>query len=227
MTKPIMIAVGATGDCWEQRFVAAIEQYLAAGYPLRYGIVNLDAHDWLRAVAPYDVILWKPHIMGVQGASHFKEKIYVLEKLLHKLVVPNYNTIWHFESKVAQSYLFDVAQVPTPATTVSFDPADALAQLKVAALPVVFKRSTGAASKYVRLIHRFPQAMSLRAKPFAANSIAKPAPAAGQNGKPHCTLLCGATFGTFWSIRGWKKSPPVTYTIKNSWPPTTPTCESP
>jgi glutathione synthase/RimK-type ligase-like ATP-grasp enzyme len=120
----------------------------------------------LEKVRSYDVVLWKPDQMGALAASHLKERIYVLEKHMGKLVVPNYNTIWHFESKIAQSYLFALEQVPTPATIASSDPEDAAEQLQESRMPLVFKRSEGAASKHVRLVRSVRGGMRLWQKAF-------------------------------------------------------------
>jgi glutathione synthase/RimK-type ligase-like ATP-grasp enzyme len=157
--KPLRIAIGADDSQWCQRFAAALDEKRQSGLPLQYEIIDLMRHDWLQAVAPYDVVLWKPVTMGVEGAAHFKEKIYVLERQLGKLVIPNYNTIWHFESKVAQSYLFEIEHIPTPATSVSFSHEDAAEQVRSAQMPLVFKQSQGAGSKNVRLVHSTREAM--------------------------------------------------------------------
>jgi glutathione synthase/RimK-type ligase-like ATP-grasp enzyme len=169
MTEPIRIAVGASDNAWDQRFAAALDEQAAQGYPLRYDVVNLDRHDWIERVRPYDVVLWKPNCMGISASAHFKERVYVLERHLGKLVVPNYKTIWHFESKAAQSFLFLLESVPTPQTTVSFDRQDALAQLRQAKMPLVFKRSEGAASEHVRLVAAPGGARRLLERAFCGN----------------------------------------------------------
>jgi hypothetical protein len=121
----------------------------------------MERHDWLEAVRPHDLILWKPYTMGVSGAAHFKEKIFLLESHLGKLVVPNYATIWHFESKIAQSHLFALEGVPTPATVATFDDEEAAALLSTCPMPVVVKRSEGASSQYVRLVRSRKEARRL------------------------------------------------------------------
>jgi glutathione synthase/RimK-type ligase-like ATP-grasp enzyme len=68
------------------------------------------------------------------------------------LVLPNYATIWHFESKIAQSYLFAQSLTNMPRTVVSFDYHDALQQIRQTSMPIVWKKSYGAGSKNVRLI---------------------------------------------------------------------------
>jgi len=153
MVKTIRVAVGITDNGWDERFVNALEDESEKGYPLSYDRINLDGSDWINKVKPFDMVIWKPDDMEALKALRFKERIYIMEKHLGKLVVPNFNTIWHFESKIAQSYLFEIEKVPTPKTTVSHDQHDAARLLQSLDLPLVFKQSEGASSKNVQLVH--------------------------------------------------------------------------
>jgi glutathione synthase/RimK-type ligase-like ATP-grasp enzyme len=165
MNKTLSIAVGVDANRWHEKFAAALDGHIEAGRSLRYEFVDMTRHDWLEAVRPFDLVLWKPHYMG-NAAANFKEKIYVLERHAGKMVVPNYDTIWHFESKIAQSYLFALEDVPTPATTVSFEYGDAMREMDLAAMPVVVKKSNGAASKYVQLVRHRRQTARLATSAF-------------------------------------------------------------
>jgi glutathione synthase/RimK-type ligase-like ATP-grasp enzyme len=151
-TPPLKIAVGRDDLGWDARFAEALDKKIAAGKPLIYSLVSLERHDWAEVARPFDLILWKPDTMGVAAASHFKEKIYFLEKYLGKEVVPNYATIWHFESKIAQSYLFDLEKVPTPRTVATFDEEELPDLLAAHPMPLVVKHSEGASSQFVRLV---------------------------------------------------------------------------
>jgi glutathione synthase/RimK-type ligase-like ATP-grasp enzyme len=139
------------GD-WDERFAEALQTHVLQGSQLQYAVVDLRAHDWIERVAPYDVVLWNPQNMGPISALQFKEKVYFLEQFLGKRVCPNYRSVWHYESKIAQSYVFAVEGVPTPATIVSFDFEDARALLEQTTYPVVAKKSFGAGSENVRLL---------------------------------------------------------------------------
>jgi glutathione synthase/RimK-type ligase-like ATP-grasp enzyme len=187
-----------------------LQDYVANGYPLEYCLVNLEAHDWLEKVQPYDLVLWKPNHMGPLAASHLKERIYVLERYLKKLVVPNYNTIWHFESKVAQSYLFALQQVPTPATVVSFDPENAAERLEQGRMPLVFKRSEGAASKHVRLVRSIRQGMRLWRKAFCGRQYRQCRAGGGPRWK---TILKIGLQRWFWEFLAhyWRDREPAGY----------------
>src|SRR4030067_141274 len=121
MTIPLRIAVGWDPAGWHEKFVEAFRAQQAKGLAFDFERVNLDVNDWIEAVAPFDLVLWNPYIMGPISVSHFKEKVYFMETFMGKIVVPNFKTIWHFESKVAQTWLFRQACGKAPKPLVSFD----------------------------------------------------------------------------------------------------------
>jgi hypothetical protein len=124
---PLRIAVCRDTGGWDERFAEALESRIDQGADVVYAMVDIGAHDWIARLDPYDVVLWNPQFMGPFAASQFKEKVYFLERFRGKRVFPNYRSAWHFESKVAQSYLLDALDVPRPRTVVSFERADAAA----------------------------------------------------------------------------------------------------
>ena len=79
--------------------------------------------------------------MGHEFAGYVKEKVFLLERTDGKVVLPNFSTVWHFESKIAQSYLFDLLNVSTPRTVVSFDYDEALELARRECFPVVQKET--------------------------------------------------------------------------------------
>jgi glutathione synthase/RimK-type ligase-like ATP-grasp enzyme len=150
--KPIKIAIGQDSLKWFEKFADAFESKKLSGLPIEYQIINVEANDWVEQLQPFDMLIWKPAYLGSEIVGLFKEKIYFIEKYLGKLVLPNFDTIWHYDSKIAQSYLLKNTDIPTPKTVVSFDYQDACEQLNCTTLPIVVKKSWGAASKNVRLI---------------------------------------------------------------------------
>lgn len=65
---------------------------------------------------------------------------------------PNWQTIWHFDDKLAQKYLLDAAGVPMPETHAFYDMDAALAYCRRAAYPVVVKLTGGICSENVRKV---------------------------------------------------------------------------
>ena len=152
MVKKLNVAIGKDWAGWHEKFAHALEYQKEQGITLSYSILNLDCVNWQELIAPYDIVIWNPSYMGIRLASHFKEKIYFMQYIQNKLVVPNFNTVWHFESKVAESYIFTHNRITTPRTIVSFDFANACHELEKTDIPTVLKKSEGAASHNVKLI---------------------------------------------------------------------------
>jgi hypothetical protein len=70
----IKVVVGTDRCSWYKGFAAALDAKIAQGEPVQYQVVNLDRHDWLDVVAPYDVVIWKPSVMGSRATGHFKRE---------------------------------------------------------------------------------------------------------------------------------------------------------
>jgi glutathione synthase/RimK-type ligase-like ATP-grasp enzyme len=152
--KPISVAIGRDVGSWHERFAEALRTRASQGLALTYDIVDLERHDWVEILEPFEVVIWQPQYMGPRSSGYLKEKIFFLEEYLHKVVVPNFHTVWHFESKIAQSWLFALLEAPVPRTVASFSYVDASAQLDESQLPLVFKKSFGASSQNVSLVAR-------------------------------------------------------------------------
>ena len=150
--KILRVAVGR-GD-WHEEFAAALDARIRQGANIEYDTVDIDAHDWQARIVPYDLVIWRGRwtFMGPSMSTHYKEKIYFLEQILGKVVMPGYASVWHFESKVAQSYLFEAMEVPTPRTVATTDYDDGQRCLAETSLPIVTKLSHGASSANVRLV---------------------------------------------------------------------------
>lgn len=141
------------GSNWTDRFAMALEserEYF--DLPVQWQIESLEGPGWVDRLRPYDAILWPPGPMGIRASSHLKEIIYFLQHQMGKLVVPNFESVWHFESKVAQSYLLRYHGISTPATDVSFSLSEARRRLESAEYPLVIKSSSGASSRGVKLV---------------------------------------------------------------------------
>jgi hypothetical protein len=144
--------VGLDRSGWHEKFLDALSRLGEGRRDLRCITVNLDRSDWLRQLDGVSMVLWKPHYMGHEFSGYFKEKVYFMERFLGLTVVPNFSTVWHFESKAAQSYLFDHVKAPTPKTVVSFDYDEASDLASRETYPVVRKLSAGAGSVNVRAV---------------------------------------------------------------------------
>ncbi|MDZ7724653.1 MAG: hypothetical protein U5R06_18060 [candidate division KSB1 bacterium] len=161
-----IIAVGKDKLNWHTRFVQALKSE-NAGFPFDYKTVNMEAPDWMQQIQDADIVLWKPHFMGVKSALFFKEKVYFMQKISGKRVLPNYESIWHFESKAAQHYLFTYYDIKTPQTRVFMDHNWTDRVMDHSEFPLVFKQSDGAAGQHVKLLQSRKNARRQLQRQFA------------------------------------------------------------
>lgn len=148
----IKIAVGIDRAGWHQKFSGALDRLSIEKPYIIPVLVDLERSDWMERIIECQAVIWNPHYMGLRLASHFKEKIYFMEKILGKIVFPNYETIWHFESKVAENHLFRHFNINTPKTYMAFNFKEAQEIIDQIQMPIVLKKSEGAGSRNVRLI---------------------------------------------------------------------------
>lgn len=132
---------------WSSKF-----EEFANKHDVEYTLIYLDQDDWIEQINNIDYLVWKPKFMGVESSSFFKEKIYFIQHILNKRVMPNYETVWHFDSKIAQSYLLKKLNIPSPKTYVSFDYNNALEIAEKVKYPVIYKKSNGAGSTGVKMV---------------------------------------------------------------------------
>lgn len=135
---------------WAQKFKKCMNEY-----ELTYESVYMDDNQWIERIEHFDIVIWKPEFMGVRSTQILKEKIYFMQYIMGKKVMPNYETIWHFDSKIAQSYFFKYKKIKTPKTFVSFDYNDVVDSSNKFDYPVVVKESNGAGSSGVRMIKSY------------------------------------------------------------------------
>lgn len=149
----IALCQGIVGSEWTDRMASALvseKQYFQQ--EISWDRVDINCDGWIEKLKGYDAVLWPPGCMGIKPASHLKEKVYFIQNHMKKLIAPNFESVWHFESKVAQSYLFNFYELPTPLTVVTFSIDDAMALLENEKYPLVFKSSSDAASRGVSLV---------------------------------------------------------------------------
>jgi len=83
-----------------------------------------------------------------------------------KKVMPNLNSCWHFDDKVAQKYLLEAIGAPLIKSYVFYSKKEALDWINKTEFPKVFKLKGGAGSANVKLIHSKSKAKQLVRKSF-------------------------------------------------------------
>lgn len=112
-----------------------------------------------------DALLWHVDNLSHEDQLFAKYLIQALENRKIKLF-PDYNTLWHFDDKVAQKYLLESIHAPFIQTDVFYDQKTALQWIAKETFPKVFKLRKGGASVNVFLAKNKSHAKRLIKKAF-------------------------------------------------------------
>lgn len=126
-----------------------------AGHEVRE--VNVYRYDILNQLKGCHGFMWR-HAHLPQMRQVAKRLLPVIEYELGLSIYPNQSTCWHYDDKIAQSYLFEAAGIPAPITWVWFERNAALSWARDATYPLVLKLWAGAGSVNVKLLHCFEEA---------------------------------------------------------------------
>lgn len=122
---------GPNGDRSSPRWA---ELLLRADHEVRW--VDVYKADILEQLAGCDGFMWRhAHHSGMWHIA--RRLLPVLERELKLAVYPDQTTCWHYDDKIAQTYLFQALGVPTPRNWVWFDRDAAHAWAQEAEYPMV------------------------------------------------------------------------------------------
>ena len=130
-----------------------------------YKLVNCFDSDIMQQLEDCDALMWHFNHKGARE-SKFAKQLLMAVQHTGKRVFPNYNTMWHFDDKVAQKYLLEGINAPLAPAYVFYSKKEAIAWAEQTDFPKVFKLRNGAGSDNVKLVTSVAQAKRLINKSF-------------------------------------------------------------
>jgi glutathione synthase/RimK-type ligase-like ATP-grasp enzyme len=124
---------------------------VASHHGVKTRLVNAYSQAFLNEIRDYDAFMWR---FGYSALPRVfaKRLLIAIEHGLRIPVFPSWQSMWHFEDKVAQHYLLQAARIPEPETWVFWNSAHAEEFCSSAKYPLVFKLSYGFRSSSVRML---------------------------------------------------------------------------
>jgi glutathione synthase/RimK-type ligase-like ATP-grasp enzyme len=130
-----------------------------------YKLVDCYRNDIIDQLADCDALMWHYSHKSPKATKFAKQLLYSLEAS-GKQVFPNFQSVWHFDDKVGQKYLFEACDIPHAPAHAFYSKREALAWAKETTYPTVFKLRNGSASDNVKLVKTQRHAKRLIRKAF-------------------------------------------------------------
>ncbi len=132
---------------------------------IRYKLVNCYDTDILEQLSDCDALMWHFNHKGSKDSKFAKQLLFAVQAS-GRVIFPDYNTVWHFDDKVAQKYLLEAIGAPLAQSYVFYSKKEAMIWAGQTDYPKVFKLRNGAGSDNVRLVKSRSGANRLIRKAF-------------------------------------------------------------
>lgn len=132
---------------------------------ISYKIIDIYSTDAISQIKGCDVFMWHHNQVNPMDLL-FAKQILAAVEASGMIVWPESASGWHFDDKVAESYLFDALNLPMVPYYIFYDKHKALDWAKTASFPKVFKLRGGAGSMNVMLAHNVSEAQKFIRQAF-------------------------------------------------------------
>lgn len=133
-----------------------------------YVILDLLSNTWIDDIknSHVDGILVREKANIAEYKQMYNERLWVIKEYLHIPIYPSWHELFLYEDKRMYAYFFKTHNVPTPSTYVFYRKSDALAYLKTANYPIIFKTNEGSAGSGIQKISSLKQGTRLLNRVF-------------------------------------------------------------
>lgn len=154
------IAIHHSSWSFSERWIKYCEEH-----NVHYKIVNCYDSNIVEQLEDCDVLLWHYHQLDYRDMLFAKGLLFALEHS-GKKVFPDFKTVWHFDDKVGQKYLFETIKASFVNTYTFYDKNTASEWAKKTTYPKVFKLRGGAGSTNVSLVKNHKECKKLIKRAF-------------------------------------------------------------
>ena len=121
---------------------------------VRYRLLDISRSDWIERLAQCDCdafLVWPSALISV-WKQMYDERLRVLAQVTRKPIVPSLDELWLLDSKRRVREWLVANRIPHPRTEVFYDLDEAMAFLRLASYPVVYKTDNGASASGVFVV---------------------------------------------------------------------------
>lgn len=141
---------------------------------LDFEIVNCYSTNIIEEIERFDILLWHFGQYSLQDMQFARSILKTIEEM-GIITFPNSKTAWHFDDKIAETYLLQSMNAPIPKSWFFYSKKSALDYFdKECSYPIVAKLKCGSGSSNVKLLRNKKQAYKYSNKMFKNGYKAAP-----------------------------------------------------
>jgi len=159
--EKIKIGIHHTNGTFSDRWIEYCKLY-----NVPYVLVNAYQSNIIQQLSQCAGFMWHWNHRDPRDVLFAKQLTQALE-ISNKRVFPDVKTVWHFDDKIGQKYLFEALNIRHARANVFYDKEHAIDWVKSAEYPFVFKLRGGSGSMNVHLINNPKSAKKLIKKAFS------------------------------------------------------------
>ena len=134
-------------------------------HSIAYKVVNCYSSSIIKDLYDCNALMWHFEQENPKDVLFAKQLLYAVQAS-GKKVFPDFNSVWHFDDKIGQKYLFKSINAPLVPSYVFYTKDEALKWFKDAKIPIVNKLRSGSASNHVKLISSRRKGVRIISKSF-------------------------------------------------------------
>lgn len=138
------IKVGLVKDIRSNSYWEKFERFLVNNN-IYYEFYDIHSAEYIDKAEHYDVIIWHPN-SDVLSQEEAKSKIEFLQYHMNKKCLPTAESIWFYEDKIRQAWLFKINKLPMLPTFITYKKSEAINYISQHKHPLIFKESVSSGS---------------------------------------------------------------------------------
>ncbi len=140
---------------------------------LDHEIINPYENGVIKKLMEFDVVLWHYSNYSFKDMLMAKNILFTLEE--HgKKVFPSFKDAWHFDDKLAETYLLESINAPIPKSYYYYDSKSLEADINNLSFPIIAKLRNGSGSHNVKMLKSKQELYSYSKKMFTSGISSAP-----------------------------------------------------
>jgi len=138
-----------------------------------FDVIDLTSNNWFEKITARDYHCFLVRPPGAVGyfKQLYDERLYILNKVLGKMIYPTYEECLIYENKRILAYWLEAYKIPHPRTNIFYNKEETLAFVQNCELPLVSKTAIGAGGSGVKIHHSLKDVKEYIDKVFSGEGI--------------------------------------------------------